>query len=268
MTSSTAPIGEDDLQAYVDERLPAARRAAVEARLAQQPALAARIAAERAQRETMRARLAEKYAAPVPTRLRMSSIRAGRRERRLASLRSAAAVVALLVVGATGGWFARQTAPPSASPATMVVTQDAVAAFHTYVVEVAHPVEVRASDEAHLVQWLSKRLGRPLAAPDLSPYGFRLMGGRLLPADDEAAAMLMYDDGGGRRLTVYVRAAASGETAFRFQQDGDLGTFAWLDRGYGFAVSAAADRERLLPIAEAVYHALDAGTPGSSGRGS
>ena len=34
-------------------------------------------------------------------------------------------------------------------------------------VEVAHPVEVGAAQEAHLLQWLSKRLGRKLAAPDL-----------------------------------------------------------------------------------------------------
>jgi hypothetical protein len=37
--------------------------------------------------------------------------------------------------------------------------------------------------EAHLIQWLSKRLGRQLIAPDLTAGGFQLMGGRLLPAD-------------------------------------------------------------------------------------
>jgi anti-sigma factor RsiW len=85
------------------------------------------------------------------------------------------------------------------------------------------------------------------------------MGGRVLPAGSHAAAMLMYDDGNGTRLTVYVRAGSTGETAFRFWRDGDVSTFAWLDRGYGFAVSAASDRDRLLPIAEAVYESLDPG---------
>jgi anti-sigma factor RsiW len=32
--------------------------------------------------------------------------------------------------------------------------------FATYAVEVAHPVEVGAEDEAHLVKWLSKRPAR------------------------------------------------------------------------------------------------------------
>lgn len=143
MTSTPMPIGEDDLQAYVDERLSEARRSAVETYLGDHPALAARIAAEREQREALRARLADKYAEPVPTRLRISSIRAARREKSLAGLRSTAAAAVLLMVGATGGWLARETIPPSIpSPsATMVVTQDAVAAYRTFVVEVAHPVQ-------------------------------------------------------------------------------------------------------------------------------
>ena len=33
----------------------------------------------------------------------------------------------------------------------------------------------------------------------------------------------------------------------------DAATFAWIDRGFGFAVTAPATREELLPIAEAVY---------------
>ena len=48
----------------------------------------------------------------------------------------------------------------------------------------------------------------------------------------------MYDDAAGKRLTVYVRAAEGAETAFRFQREGDASTFAWIDRGFGFAVTA------------------------------
>ena len=170
-------------------------------------------------------------------------------------MRLAAAAVAIFVVGAAGGWFANRLAPASAPlAATTSVAQGATSAYRTFVVEVAHPVEVGAAQEAHLLQWLSKRLGRPLAAPDLSRFGYRLMGGRLLPAGDAAAAQLMYDDASGRRLTVYVRAASGTETAFRFQQEGDAATFAWIDQGFGFAVTATASRDELLPIAEAVYH--------------
>ena len=139
---------------------------------------------------------------------------------------------------------------------TTAVAQGATAAYRTFVVEVAHPVEVGVAQEAHLLQWLSKRLGRTLAAPDLAPFGYRLIGGRLLPGGNGAAAQLMYEDAGGKRLTLYVRATDGTETAFRFQQDGDAATFAWIDQGFGFAVTAMASRDELLPIAEAIYKGL------------
>ncbi len=120
----------------------------------------------------------------------------------------------------------------------------------------AHPVEVSVAQEAHLLRWLSKRLGRQLAAPDLAAFGYRLMGGRLRPAGSAAAAQLIYEDASGKRLPVYVRAADGTETAFRFQQEGDAATFAWIDQGFGFAVTATAGRDELLPIAEAVYKGL------------
>ena len=162
------------------------------------------------------------------------------------------------------GWFASgllpARSPDSAVSQTTAIARGATAAYRTFVVEVAHPVEVAATQEAHLLHWLSKRLGRPLMVPDLSRFGYRLMGGRLLPAGGAAAAQLMYDDPSGRRLTVYVRAASGTETAFRFEQEGDAATFAWIDQGFGFAVTAMASRAELLPIAEAVYHQLSGRT--------
>ena len=66
----------------------------------------------------------------------------------------------------------------------------------------------------------------------------------------------MYEDSSGQRLTIYVQAEQGSETAFRYWQAGDASTFAWIDQGFGFAVTARAPREQLLPIAETVYHAL------------
>ena len=261
MTGNELPIGEDDLQAFVDDRLDGPRRAAVEAHLAAHPELADRIAAERRHRTLLRGQLDAKFTEPVPARLRISTLRAARRGRWMNSTRSIAAALVIFVVGGVAGWFANSLTPSSSQPApTVSVAQSATAAFRTFVVEVAHPVEVGVQQEAHLLQWLSKRLGRKLAAPDLQPFGYKLMGGRLLPGGSGAAAQLMYDDASGRRLTIYVRAADGTETAFRFQKDGEAATFAWIDQGFGFAVTAAATREELLPIAEAVYRGFDGAT--------
>jgi len=255
MTDAEHPVGEDDLQAAIDDRLPPERRAAVEAFLGAHPELRDRIATDARLREALRARLADTLAEPIPARLRIASLRAARRQRLWGRLRvAAAALVVFLAGGGSGLWLGRTTAPTTApTAATQVVAADAGAAFRTYVVEVAHPVEVDATRETHLVQWLSKRLGRRLSAPDLTAHGWRLMGGRLLPGEKGAAAQFMYEDTGGGRLTLYVQASDGTETAFRFRRDGDTATFAWIDRGFGFAVTAATDRDRLLPIAEAVY---------------
>jgi anti-sigma factor RsiW len=258
------PIGDDDLHAYVDERLTLERKSAVEAFLGANPAPRERVEAYRRDREALRARLRFKEREPIPARLRVSAIMTGQGQRTNVRMIQAAAVAASLLVGSAAGWFAHgysdltRSAAAVAEASRPAMTSEAIAAHRTFVVEVAHPVEVRAFEQAHLMQWLSKRLGEPLSAPDLTTLGFRLMGGRLLPAGNAAAAQLMYDDDRGTRLTLYVRAGESGETAFRFAQHGEFSVLSWLDRGLGYAVSAALERDRLSAVAKAVYDQLEA----------
>ncbi len=121
---------------------------------------------------------------------------------------------------------------------------DAVAAHRTFVAERLHPVEVRASERAQLVQWLSGRLGRPLVIPDLSLAGLRFMGGRQQPPAQGPAALLMYDGDAGTRITLYLRVDFEG--------------------GFGYAVTGRADRARLQRVAEAVHRQIEAG-PASRG---
>lgn len=276
MSGDPRPVGEDDLHALVDGRLEPERAAAVEAWLADHPEAAARVAADRAVRRSLRARLAPVHDEPIPARLRVAEIAAQRGVRRTAIagrwLPFAAALC--LALGTAGGWLGRGAlAPPTPSasalpaPAPSIssaeaaaappesATRAAVSAFRTFVVEAAHPVEVRAEEKPHLVAWLSNRLGRPVAAPDLRAQGFRLMGGRLLPAGNEPAAMLMYDDDRGTRLTLYSRAVgtdADGRSPFRYAREGDVAAFSWIDGGMAYVVAARTDEARLLRAAEAV----------------
>lgn len=260
------PIGEDDEQRHVDGRLAPDRLDAMAAHLAEHPEAARRIALQQADMAALQRGLAAIAAEPVPERLRPEIIRARRNAatRRVTPLSGLLAMsLLLLAVGGGAGWVAGARHAGAPAPVASTVSGEAMAAYRTFVVEVAHPVEVRSDNETHLMAWLSKRLGRPLAAPDLTGFGYALMGGRLLPGNQGAAAQLMYEAKGGERLTLYVGAASGGETAFRFFQDGDAATLAWLDQGYGFAVTAALSRDALTPIAEAVYRALD----GAAGKG-
>jgi anti-sigma factor RsiW len=121
-------------------------------------------------------------------------------------------------------------------------------------VETRHPVEVGANDEAHLVLWLSKRLGHRLIVPDLDGLGFKLMGGRLLPGDSGPAAFLMYENGKGIRLSCYYLVAdVGGDTEFKFREQNGVSAFYWVDDGLAYAIAANAPRDLLLKVAELVY---------------
>jgi anti-sigma factor RsiW len=246
------PIGEDDLQAAIDGRLDEPRQRLVEAYLAAHPELAARVAEHREHRQALRARLQAKYDEPVPPRLRVAGILAARRSAWRRRLGRAAAAALLVLIGGAAGWTLRGATEVAAVRSPL--TQEAIVAYRTYVVEARHPVEVDAGQEAHLVQWLSRRIGRPLKAPDLAAYGYKLMGGRLLPADVAPAAQLMYQNDRGERLTVYLRADPDHRgTSFRFAEEGGVAAFYWVDDGFGYAVSGPANRQALVRVAEAVY---------------
>ena len=262
MNRSERPVGEDDLQAFFDGRLSQDRREAVERYLVERPDVAADLQRDRENLESLRSRLAFKAVEPIPSRLRIASVREARRQRHRERLASVAAVCAWLVVGAGIGWSASQYIgqdPGLGGRAQRVadLADDAISAHRTFVVEVAHPVEVGAGEEAHLVQWLSRRLGTELEAPDLTSLGLRLMGGRLLPAGTGPAAMLMYDDDAGTRLTLYIKADEAAQTAFEFAEEDSYSAFYWRDGGLGYAITGDIGRDTLLEVAQAVYHQLD-----------
>jgi anti-sigma factor RsiW len=143
------------------------------------------------------------------------------------------------------------------------MVREAAAAHAVYVPEQRHPVEVAAQQQAHLVQWLSKRLGVALKPPVLEAQGFHLMGGRLLPGESgQARAQFMYEDQAGQRVTLYVSvlkpetAATSAPASFEWSSDGASHGFYWIDGRQGYALSASLPRERMQALANAVYQQL------------
>lgn len=249
------PIGEDDLQAYIDGRLDADRLTVVEAYIAANPSERAKLDDMRADVSDLRNRLAAKADEPIPAHLRISAIRQRAAGKRQTAFRQAAAAVVLIGAGALGGWLIKPDLA-TRQPAPLLVASTATDAYRTFVVEVVHPVEVGADDEAHLIKWLSNRTGVELQPPDLSSFGYTLLGGRVLPGGSAAAAQLMYETPAGERLTVFLRPGATGQTGFTFEQEGEVSNFVWVDRGFDFAVTAKLDRAALLPIATAIYQDL------------
>jgi anti-sigma factor RsiW len=245
-----APMTEAELHAYVDGQLDDVRRTAIEAYLATDPAAAERARAYARQNEQLHALFDGTLDEPVPKTLRLPPVRRTPNPLRYAAL------LAAMVVGGVIGWALHNEAPLTITPD---LPQQAALAHSVYAPEVQHPVEVSAREEAHLVSWLSKRLGAPVHAPQLSDAGYELVGGRLLPGTAGPAAQFMYQDVRGNRLTLYVRTTTDGnrETAFRYAKEDKVGVFYWVDGPFGYALSGEIERLQLLRVAESIYRELN-----------
>lgn len=251
-------VSDHDLQAYADGNLPEERRAAVAAWLAAHPEDAERIESYRRIGEEVRSTYHGVLHEPVPERLERV-IRAGR-GRRVAMV--ALWLVAGAALGSLATWQLRpaQPTPVPSVDAAALMAHRAVVAHATYSPEVRHPVEVGADQEAHLVAWLSKRLGTQLRAPKLDSVGYSLVGGRLLPGENGPVAHFMYQCNRGTRVTLYVRSdmGSNRSTAFRYAREGNVGVFYWIDSRLGYAVSSAdISKEDLLNVANAAYQQLN-----------
>ena len=269
MKDSIYPLSDDpELHAYVDGRLDPLRQAAVEARLAGDAALARQVHAWKAQRLALRDMHADVLGQAVPPHLLQAAQRLDARSSRIARWQRWGGMAAGLVLAFGAGWAGhmqwqqRTTTLAGGARAGGQFVRQAVLAHSVYVPEVRHPVEVEAAQQQHLVQWLSKRLNRPLKLPTLTPSGYELVGGRLLPGDSGARAQFMYQNTAGERVTLYVGAVdgaagkGMGETAFRFSNEGGVASFYWVENGFGYALSGKLPKQGLLVLAEAVYRQL------------
>lgn len=259
-----SPVTDDELHALLDGRLKPPQRAALLARLAEEPAAQARWTAWQRQHAALRGLHAELLRQDPPADLRGTAQRAQQAQLRVWQARRWSAVAISLLLAFGLGWFGRAVWMPGSSavlarqaPARDFVRQAAIAHV-VYSPEQRHPVEVGASQEDHLVQWLSKRLGRPLKLPQLQALGYELVGGRLLPGDDGARAQFMYQNAAGERVTLYLgqrpaALAGDAQVEFRYSADGPVPSFYWIDGKQAYALSGALSREQLLRLAQAVY---------------
>ena len=262
-------LDEARLHALVDGRLGPAEREQLEALLASDPQAAEKVQAWAGQLELLKRLHGEVLQDPPPAALVDAARQLRREGARLERWQRWGGIAASVVVAFGAGWLAHSQwdgmgGTPSARGRPLAdFGRQAVAAHVVFSPEVRHPVEVPAAQQEHLVQWLSKRLGRPLKVPDLTAQGYELVGGRLLPGEQGARAQFMYQNARTERITLYIGALqpanttpSSGETAFRFTSQGDTLSFYWIDEGFGYALAGRLGRAELLPLAESVYKQL------------
>lgn len=263
------PVTDDELHALLDGRLDEAQRRSLEARLAHDPEAATKRQAWRQQRDDLRDLHRSLLQEPVPQPLLTATRQAAQTRRQIDQWQRWGGMAAGVMLAFGVGWLSHGQWQSHAVPSLAKLhngrefVHQAALAHLVYSPEVRHPVEVAAAQQDHLVQWLSKRLGKPLKVPNLSAQGFDLVGGRLLPGDEGARAQFMFQNASGERITLYLGAirekgddADRREAAFRYSSEGAVPGFYWVDRGFGYALSGSVSREDLLRLAEAVYRQL------------
>jgi len=249
-------VSDEDLHRLIDGRLDPARAAAVAEHLRLNPDDAARVDAWRAQGLGLHGLYDCVLAEEIPPRLRS----AARPWRAVGTaLTRVAAGIALVAVGAVGGWMARDAGPMPEARIVVEFAERAAVAHAVYLPEIRHPVEVVAAEAQHLSVWTSRRLGlsEPLRIPDLRSAGFDLVGGRLLPDAHGPAAQYMYQDSGGRRVTLYVKhdpatpasVQSDDQQKFDFYRRADTAVLAWRDGALACAIAGNIEKRELKRIA-------------------
>ncbi|MCM2341582.1 anti-sigma factor [Rhodoferax sp.] len=268
------PLTDDELHALVDGQGSLDDLAALRMRLADDPDVQVRFAQWQRQRDTLHCLHAQVLSESVPHPL-LQAAQAGDAVRTTGNHWWRYGGMAASVVMAFGaGWLANTHWPEVSGRAATAFgmaralperefVRQAGLAHAVYTPEIRHPVEVTAQEQAHLVQWLSKRLGKPLKVPDLTGQGFDLVGGRLLPGEAGARAQFMFQDAAGQRVTLYLGAVhqpaagmSSQETGFRFEPQAGVPSFYWVDQGFGYALAGQLPRAALMQLAQAVYRQL------------
>ncbi len=265
----TARHDEADLHAYADGRLAPERRAAFEAALVRDPDLAAAVADIRAQSEALRAALDPILAEAIPERLLAAATPPPMTARpaRLHRAWPAFAAAAMLLVGLGIGWFGRGY--ELEREGTPITFARQVAFTHAlYAADANRPVEIWATEEKRLVNWLTKRLGHAVRAPDLNQFGYALVGGRLVAGNEKPTALFMYENADRQRLSLQVRKSDEGhdDTAFRYAVENGVAIFYWIDDACSYALTGNLNRSQLLAIARLVYGQLAAADAAGQGR--
>ena len=239
-------IDEADLHAWVDGRLPPARRPLLERHLAANPALRQRIEDWAAQSTALRQAL--RHDEDTARAALMARLAGPRRPR----LRWAVAASLLLgaSIGAAAGWTVHGDRRPSEISRLGV---EAATALRMVEADIPAPTPVSAVSRSELRATLAQRLGRPIQVPDLSAIGYRLTGGRVVAAIYGPAALLTYADAQANRITVYLQPMQVGEPAtMRPLQTDAMNGYAWIDRKIGYTVMSDEAKDRVHQVADRV----------------
>ena len=252
-------LDEAAIQGFVDDMLAPRRRLEIEEYLSHRPGKAARARDFRAQNRGFHEFFDRYLAAPLPRETELlefhllKSLVRRRRVRRYGWITVAAATV--VVAFALGGFIGTRSLPAPSDifaaflPSMSAEIQGGSSNLKPIRIETAARAGAGPSTETS---------GR--AAPDLKPFGFKLIGTRLLASDREIVQFVFESDA-GRRVMLYLAAADHVERQrISLNAEGPLSVLSWSNGSRSYNLIGEIDRDTILAIGRAING--DALTPG------
>ena len=173
-----------------------------------------------------------------------------------------AASLAIFIAGGVSGYLISEhqdTDGPiqiAAAPRTWL---DDIADYHRiYARQTRHLVEVPASDQDHIVEWLSASTGVPFKLPDLSGQNLKFEGARLLVVGGKPTAQLLYRDAENEIFAICFMQSdpVEGKTTLAESMCNDIGLVSWQQGKASYVVVGPSADPNLERIAEAVSSSI------------
>ncbi|HVH49417.1 MAG TPA: anti-sigma factor [Sphingomicrobium sp.] len=171
-----------------------------------------------------------------------------------------AASLVIFIAGGAAGYLVSEQQDAAEAPLQIAAARtwlDDIADYHRiYSRQTRHLVEVPASEQEHIAEWLSASTGVTFTPPDLSDKNLTFQGARLLVAGGKPTAQLLYRDAENEIFAICFLKSdpVEGTTALTESMRNDIGLISWQKGNASFVVvgpSADPDLERIAETVSA-----------------
>ncbi|AOF89471.1 anti-sigma factor [Sinorhizobium sp. RAC02] len=170
-----------------------------------------------------------------------------------------AASLVIFIAGGAAGYLVSEQQGAAEAPLQIAAARtwlDDIADYHRiYSRQTRHLVEVPASEQDHIVEWLSASTGVTFTLPDLSAQNLTFEGARLLVAGGKPTAQLLYRDAENEIFAICFlqnSTPVEGRTDLTESMRNDIGLVSWQRGNASFVVVGPSADPNLERIAETV----------------
>ena len=117
-------------------------------------------------------------------------------------------------------------------------------------------VDVGAENLDDLEKWVGAKLQREITVPDLSAFGYRSQGGRLLLIGRRPAAQFFYAGENQELVQLVIGFTDQPDRGGRLDQRDEINVVSWREKGYVYAFIGRIDGQRLWRMADASWAKL------------